>query len=161
MLWRCWLGGRKGIRPVKIWSDEVMAWLSVWSEVQMICLWFSRCHCHPVISCFSKIQNGLSSWYPGCPGKKAVKRLCVCILYNIDDDMLCRNRTNSVDPYVRALSTDWSWGTLLLHHHVLTPQLMWRDDVRKVWSKQDICISIHDWPQLCGVAFCCKCCLFL
>ena len=29
----------------------------------MICIWFSRCHCHPVISCFSKIQNGLSFWY--------------------------------------------------------------------------------------------------
>jgi len=25
----------------KIWSDEVLAWLSVWSEVQMICIWFS------------------------------------------------------------------------------------------------------------------------
>jgi len=22
-------------------SDEVLAWLSVWSEVQMICVWFS------------------------------------------------------------------------------------------------------------------------
>ena len=28
--WRCWLGGRKGIRPVKNW---MLAWLSVWSEV--------------------------------------------------------------------------------------------------------------------------------
>ena len=32
--WRCWLGGRKGIRPVKKLSGEVLAWLSVWSEVQ-------------------------------------------------------------------------------------------------------------------------------
>ena len=47
----------------EIWSDEVLAWLSVWSEVQMICIWFGWCHCHPVISCFSKIQNGLSFWY--------------------------------------------------------------------------------------------------
>jgi len=22
-------------------SDEVLAWLSVWSEVQMVCMWFS------------------------------------------------------------------------------------------------------------------------
>jgi len=29
-----WLGGRKGIRPVKKLSAEVLAWLSVWSEVQ-------------------------------------------------------------------------------------------------------------------------------
>ena len=30
----CWLGGRKGIRPVKNLNSEVLAWLSVWSEVQ-------------------------------------------------------------------------------------------------------------------------------
>jgi len=28
----------------------------------MICTWSSWCHCHPIISCFSKIQNGLSFW---------------------------------------------------------------------------------------------------
>ena len=39
--------------------DEVLAWLSVWSEVQMICIWSSWCHCHPIIFCCSKIQNGL------------------------------------------------------------------------------------------------------
>ena len=63
VLWRRWLGDRKGIRPEKIWSDEVLAWLSVCNEVQTICIWFDWCHCHPVISCFSKIQNGLSFWY--------------------------------------------------------------------------------------------------
>ena len=44
LLWRCWLGGRKGIRPVKM-SGEVFAWLSVWNEVQT-CIWPSWCHCH-------------------------------------------------------------------------------------------------------------------
>jgi len=39
-------------------SDEVLAWLSVWSEVQMICIWFSWPHCHPIISCCIKIPNG-------------------------------------------------------------------------------------------------------
>ena len=34
VLWHFWLGGRKGIRPVKIKSGEMLAWLSVWSEVQ-------------------------------------------------------------------------------------------------------------------------------
>jgi len=28
----------------------------------MICIWFTWCHCHPVISCFIKIQNGLPFW---------------------------------------------------------------------------------------------------
>jgi len=38
-------------------SDEVLAWLSVWSEVQMICIWSSGCYCHPIVSCFIKIQT--------------------------------------------------------------------------------------------------------
>jgi len=29
-------------------SDEVLAWLSVWIEVQIICIWSSWCHCHPI-----------------------------------------------------------------------------------------------------------------
>ena len=53
VLWRCWLGGRKGIRPVKKLSGEVLAWLSVWSEVQT-CIWHSWCHCHS-FSCFRLI----------------------------------------------------------------------------------------------------------
>ena len=51
-------------------SDGVLAWLSIWSVVQMICILSSWCHCHPIISCFSKIQNGLPllarlSWIKG------------------------------------------------------------------------------------------------
>jgi len=52
VLLRCWLGGKKGIQPVK----------NEWNEVQMICVWSSWCHCHPIISRFSKIQNGLPFW---------------------------------------------------------------------------------------------------
>jgi len=75
VLWHCWLGGRKGIPPVKNLSGGVVAWLSVWSEVQMIWMWSSWCHYHPIISCTSNIQNGylLVPAYPGCPGNKAVK----------------------------------------------------------------------------------------
>ena len=61
VLWHCWLGGRKGIWPVKL-SGEVLTWLSLWSKVQMICIWCCWCHCHLIISCASKIQNGLPFW---------------------------------------------------------------------------------------------------
>ena len=44
------------------WQEGHPAWLSVWSEVQMICMWSSWFHCHPIISCSSKIQNGLHFW---------------------------------------------------------------------------------------------------
>ena len=62
LLWRCWQGGRKGIGSVNktFLSGEVLAWLSVWSKAQMICIWASWCHCHPIISCSSKIQVYLS-----------------------------------------------------------------------------------------------------
>jgi len=68
------------------WSSAGI--ISVWSEVQIICIWFSWCHCHPIISCFIEIQNGftfLMPAYPGCPGKEAVKQvsMSVCETDNI------------------------------------------------------------------------------
>ena len=35
------LGCRKSTRPIKNLTDEVLAWLSVWSDVQMTCIWFN------------------------------------------------------------------------------------------------------------------------
>jgi len=29
------------ILPVNTWTDEVLEWLSVWSQVQMTCMWSS------------------------------------------------------------------------------------------------------------------------
>ena len=52
------LVGRQQEHPAcKKLTDEVLAWLSVWSEVQVICISSSRCHYHPIISCCIKIQN--------------------------------------------------------------------------------------------------------
>ena len=62
MLWRCWLGGRKGIRPVKKLSGEVLAWLSVWSEVQT-CISPSWCHCHSLSLAPVKSRLVLPFWY--------------------------------------------------------------------------------------------------
>ena len=38
-------------------------------------MWFAWCHCHSIISCFIKIQNGLpcGAGLIGCPGKVAIK----------------------------------------------------------------------------------------
>ena len=46
VLWHLWLGVRKSIRPVKL-TDEVLMWLSVWSEVHIVCIWSSWCRCIP------------------------------------------------------------------------------------------------------------------
>ena len=59
---RCWHGYLSGL----------------WSEVQMICIWSSWCHCHHITSCFIKIQTDLTFMVvdcPGCLGNEAVKGL--------------------------------------------------------------------------------------
>jgi len=76
------LGGRKGIRPVKT------EW---WGAGMVICLDRDAdlhvAHLMPLpltASCFSKIQIGfafLVPAYPGSPGKRAVKRVCVCVFF--------------------------------------------------------------------------------
>jgi len=53
--------GHQEQRTWKIERWGALAWLSVWSKVQMICISSSWCHCHPTISCFTKIQTGLTS----------------------------------------------------------------------------------------------------
>ena len=47
-------------------SDEVFVWLSVWSEVQIVCMWSSWCHCHPqTLSSLAsfKFRLVLPFWY--------------------------------------------------------------------------------------------------
>ena len=86
VFWRCWLGSRKGIRPVKTeWWDVGVV---IWDEVQT-CIWPSRCHCHSL-----SLAPVNPDWFylPGfylsgtcSPGwswtnsRRAVKRLCVCV----------------------------------------------------------------------------------
>jgi len=56
------LGNRKGIRPVKKLSGEVLAWLSVWSKVQNDLHMVQPMPPPPIASYSSKIQNGLPFW---------------------------------------------------------------------------------------------------
>ena len=80
VLWCCWLGGRKGIRPVKTewWGAGVVVCLEQGAVLHMAQLM-------PLpltVSCFSKIQIGFTFLvlaHPGSPGKRAVKRVCVCV----------------------------------------------------------------------------------
>ena len=62
VLWRCWLGGRKGIRPVKKLSGGMLVWLSVWSKVQT-CTQPSWCHCHSLSLASVKSRLVLPFWY--------------------------------------------------------------------------------------------------
>jgi len=84
VLWRCWLGGRKGIRPVKTewWGVGVVICLERGADLhaQLMPLPLPL-----TVSCFSKIQIGFTFLLPaylGSPGKRAVKRVCVCIYFS-------------------------------------------------------------------------------
>jgi len=74
---------RKSIRPVKKLSDGVLVWLSVWSVVQMICIWSRWCHCHPspLASVKSRMVYLSGAGLPRLSWKKAIKRarVCVCV----------------------------------------------------------------------------------
>jgi len=76
-------------------SGGVLAWLSVWSDVQT-CTWPSWCHCHSLSLAPVKSRLVLPFCvpaHPGSPGKRAVKRACVCVccssVFNRPSSVLC------------------------------------------------------------------------
>jgi len=69
------VGRQEGHPACKKLSGGVLAWLSVWSEVQT-CIWPRLMPLPLTVSCFSKIEIGftfLVPAHPGSPGKRAVK----------------------------------------------------------------------------------------
>ena len=78
----CWLGGRRGIRPVKTewWGVGVVICLERDADLHM-----ARLMPLPLtVSCVSNIQIGFTFLVPGSPEKGAVKRVCVyvCVWQN-------------------------------------------------------------------------------
>jgi len=71
VLWRCWLGGRKSIRPVKTewWGASVVICLDLGADLHMAQLM-------PLpltVPCFSKIQIGFAFLVPAHPGSPRKK----------------------------------------------------------------------------------------
>jgi len=78
VLWRCWFGGRKGIRPVKNWA--VGCWHGYLSGARADLHMAQLMPLPLTVTCFSKIQIGFTFLVPahlGSPGQRAVKRVCV------------------------------------------------------------------------------------
>ena len=87
------LVGRQEEHPaLKNLSDEVLMWSSVWSEVQIVCIWSSWCHCHPktppslasfksrlvLLFWYQLTQDVLEKW----PINGCVRCVVVCIRWN-------------------------------------------------------------------------------
>ena len=75
------VGWQEGHPVCKKQSGGVLAWLSAWSEVQT-CIMAQLMPLPLAVSCFSKIQIGFTFLVParsGSPGKRAIKRVCVCL----------------------------------------------------------------------------------
>jgi len=115
VLWRCWLGARKGIRAAKKewWGAGVVICLERGADLHMAQLM-------PLtVSSFSKIQIGFTFLVPahlGSPGKRAVKRVCVCVcnwrlLYNSDNVVpsVLWHCWLGVRKSIRLVKIEW-WG---------------------------------------------------
>ena len=109
VLWRCWLGGRKGIWFVKKLSGGVLAWLSVWSEVQT-CILPSWCHCHSLSLASVKSRSFLPfcyrlTWVVPDKGPLNVCSVVVVVVINRRQDEFNTVAYMQIDPL--GISTSW------------------------------------------------------
>ena len=76
------VGQQEGHQACKKLSGEVLAWLSVWSQVQT-CIWPSRCHCHSLSLASVKSRLVLPFWYRPTlvVPEKGPLNGCVCVTF--------------------------------------------------------------------------------
>jgi len=84
VLWRCWFGSRKGIRPVKNWV--VGFWRGYLSGRVQICIWPSWCNCHSLsLAPINLVWFYLPGFtflvqaHPGSPGQSPGSRKTVVV----------------------------------------------------------------------------------
>ena len=77
------VGRQEGHLACKKLSDEVLVWLSVWSEVQT-CIWPSWCNCHSLSFSTVKSRLVLPFWYrlTWVVLDKGPLNGCVCVCVN-------------------------------------------------------------------------------
>ena len=89
------VGRQEGHPACKKLSSEVLAWLSVWSEVQT-CIWSSRCHCHSLSPASLKSRLVLPFWYwltrvvPDKGPLNGCVCVCVCVCNTVELSLLCK-----------------------------------------------------------------------
>jgi len=111
VLWRCWLGDRKGIRPVKNWV--VRCWRGYLSGARCRPAYAQLMPLPLIVSCFSKIQIGftfLVPAHPGSPGKGPLNG-CVCVCSGSEPLWISGTKVSSwtkhLSPKQQSESTDY------------------------------------------------------
>ena len=107
-------------------SGGVLAWLSVWSEVQT-CILPSWYHCHSLSLASVKstlVFTFLVPAHPGSPGKRAVKR--VCILHQISPSWLFIENLFIFDlPITGWNYCEWYINARVIERLQLTSNMLW------------------------------------
>jgi len=110
------VGWQEGHPACKKLSGGVLAWLSVWSEVQT-CTWSSWCHCHSLSLASVKSTLVLPFLVPahlGTHGKRSFKRVCLCVCVVATSCNSCGCRV-SVEK-CRCLGDRWLYQRLQVSH---------------------------------------------
>ena len=107
----------------KTLSGVVLAWLSVWSEMQT-CIWPSWCHCHSLSLASVKSRLVLRFWYQltRVAPEKGPLNGCVCVWHQLDHmQTIC-----TLLQYRRVDSLLVAWSLLVL-------------------LQQTSAVSVHSW----------------
>ena len=135
VLWRCWLGGRKGIRPVKTewWGTEVVIWLERGADLHMA-QWMPL---SLTVSCFSKIQIGFAFLVPahlGSPGQRAIKWMCVhvCVCVSVIAWM-----------YDSKVFHTWDRQQRKFYHRNCCVSMQWHRSSDTNWSQRRTMLAIR------------------
>jgi len=114
------LGGKKGIRPVKTewWGADVVICLERGADLHMAQLMSLPL----TASCFSKIQIGFTFLvlaHLGSPGKRADKRVCVCVC------VVCISATTETISAKKAETIEIPFGGRTRHYGLKEPRIIW------------------------------------
>ena len=135
VLWHCWLGGRKGIRPVKNWV--VGCWRGYLSGARCRLAYGPVMPLPLTVSCFSKIQIGFTFLVPAHPGivpNKGPLNGCVCA-----KEFTGLDWTN----YYNHLTSEWQWHQLGHMQVCASLQTDNHDSTPPLYFLQAGCASCH------------------
>jgi len=146
------LGGRKGIRPVKRewWGAGVFVCLEQGADLHMAQL----VPLPLTVSCFSKIQIGFTFLVPaylGSLGKRAVKRVCVCVC---DCRFLLKLLTFMSSFCCVAVRGSRPGKNVQLSENEIRGLCL---KSREIFLSQPILLELEAPLKICGLCFCLLC----